>query len=305
VNHLFQNFTILFQLEAGLKGCGWKTARLLAQSELAKSLFLAASESSSQAVLEDFLCDWRSKFLTLLMHDPQNILGRSYPSLAKDIIDTFPSVDVVFRYAQPLTSWTIDRIPDTKSWQLRRPCLTKIATLCEKYFSWGSSGDIVSRFKETLWPGIVVRHLLLVRNNALNFLRTNIIYMQLPDPDECLAQYASKSFVTDGSPNIHILRICQERLGPGAHSTNPNVIGYTIQIATHGVLHDSALGLDPALHSLVQESDCHMTSFWIPGSILKSALPNLVKHFKGRKVVPQAINYPSVHFTVLRSTVQY
>jgi Holliday junction resolvase YEN1 len=236
------------------------------------------------------------------VHDPQNILGRRYPLLAKNITDTFPSVDVVLQYAQPITSWTMDQIPDTKSWQLRRPCLTEIATLCEKYFSWGSTGDIVSRFKETLWPGITVRHLLLVRNIVLNFLRTDIIYMQLPDTDECLAQYASEGFFTDGSlTNIHILRICQARLGPGARSTNPNVSGYTIQIATHGVLCDTALGLDPALQSLVQESDCHMTSFWVPGSILSSALPNLVKYFKGKEVVPPVANYFPVRFTVLGS----
>jgi hypothetical protein len=86
---------------------------------------------------------------------------------------------------------------------------------------------------------------------CFEFLRTDIIYMELPNPEECLARYASKSFVTDGSlTNIHILRICQARLGPGAHSTNPNVSGFTIQIATHAVLHDTALGLDPALQSL-------------------------------------------------------
>ena len=126
--------------------------------------------SSSRAGLRDFLRDWRIKFRILLVHDPQNILGRKYPQLAKNITDTFPSLDVVLQYAQPLTSWSINQIPDTKSWQLRRPSLTKIAMLCEKYFSWGSSGDIVSRFKETLWPGITVRHLLLVRNIILNFL---------------------------------------------------------------------------------------------------------------------------------------
>ena len=119
--------------------------------------------SSSQAGLQDFLHDWRPKFQTLLAHDPQNILGQRYPLLAKNITNTFPSVDIVLQYARPLTSWTMDQIPDTKSWQLRRPYLTKIATLCEKYFSWGSSGDIVSHFRETLWPGITVRHLLLVR----------------------------------------------------------------------------------------------------------------------------------------------
>ena len=128
--------------------------------------------------------------------------------------------------------------------------------------------------------------------------------MQLPNPDEYLARYASKSFVTDGSPtNIHILRICQARLGPGAYSTNPNVSGYTIQIATYDVLHDTALGLDTESQSLTHKSDCHTTAFWVAGSILKSALPNLVKHFTGeRKVVPLVENYPPVRFTVLRST---
>ena len=165
---VYFKFSIFYQV--GLKGCGWKTACLLAQSELARSLFLAASLSSSQAGLRNFLRDWRPKLRTLLAHDPQNILGRRYPLLAKNITDTFPSVDIVLQYAQPLTSWTMDQIPDTNSWQLRQPCLTKIATLCEKYFSWGSSGDIVSRFKETLWPGITIRHLLLVRNIVLIFL---------------------------------------------------------------------------------------------------------------------------------------
>lgn len=73
-----------------------------------------------------------------------------------------------------------------------------------------------------------------------------------------------------------------------------NVSGYTIQIATHGVLHETALGLDPALRSVMQESNCRTTSFWVPGSILWSELPNLVKHFKGRKVFPPVENYPSM-----------
>ena len=123
--------------------------------------------------------------------------------------------------------------------------------------------------------------------------------MQLPDPDDYLSQYTSKGFVTDESPNIHILRICQARLGLDAYSTNPNVSGYTIQIATYSVFHDTALGLDPAMRSLMQESDCHTTSFWVPGSILMYALPNLVKYFKGKKVIPPAENYPLVRLHLL------
>jgi len=130
--------------------------------------------------------------------------------------------------------------------------------------------------------------------------------MQLPDPDERLARYASEGFVTDVSPtNIHILRICEARLGPGTHSANPNVSGYTIQIAKHGVLHDTALGLDPALQSLM-ESDCGTISFWVPGSILRSAMPNLVKYFKGKKVDLPVENFPPVRYSsqILDRTIQ-
>jgi hypothetical protein len=126
--------------------------------------------------------------------------------------------------------------------------------------------------------------------------------MQLPDRDERLARYASDSFDTDGLlTNIHILRIHQARLGPGAQSTNPNVSGYTIQIATHGVIHDTALGLDIGLQSLTRESDCRTTSFWVAGSILRSALPNLVKYFKGKNVVlpVENLSYPPVRCTIL------
>jgi len=60
----------------------------------------------------------------------------------------------------------MDQVPNTASWQRRQPHLTEIAALCEKFFSWGSSGDIVSRFKNTLWPGIAIQHLLQVRNKS-------------------------------------------------------------------------------------------------------------------------------------------
>ncbi|KAF8969668.1 PIN domain-like protein [Flammula alnicola] len=256
--------------KVGLEGCGWKTARLLAQSELAKSLFIAASKSTSRAGLKEFLCDWRRKFRTLLAHDPQNMLGRKYPSLVKNVTDSFPLIDLILQYAQPLTSWTMDRIPNTSSWQLRQPRLTEIATLCEKFFSWGSSGDIVSRFKKTLWQGIAIRQLR-------------------------VALYASDTRVSEGLlTNIHVLRICQARLGPGSRSTHPDVNGYTIQISTHGLLHDTALGLDATLRSLTLESDCTKISFWIPGSILRAALPNLVRQFQGRNAVLPVVNYPSV-----------
>ena len=73
---------------------------------------------------------------------------------------------MILQYAQPLTSWTMDQVPNTASWQPHQPCLTEIAVLCEKFFSWGSSGDIVMCFKNTLWLGIAIQHLLQVQKKS-------------------------------------------------------------------------------------------------------------------------------------------
>lgn len=94
--------------------------------------------------------------------------------------------------------------------------------------------------------------------------------------------------------NIHILRICQARLGPGARSTHPDVSGYTIQIATAAVLRETALGLDATLCPLTLEYDCTKISFWMPGSILTTVFPGLVRQFKQQKIIQPTKTYPSV-----------
>ena len=61
VSHLDPFFlSILFKSKpkVGLDGCGWKTAHLLAQSELTTTLFTAASTLTSRSELQNFLCYW-------------------------------------------------------------------------------------------------------------------------------------------------------------------------------------------------------------------------------------------------------
>lgn len=128
------------------------------------------------------------------------------------------------------------------------------------------------------------------------------ILIQRPTVDEYLAQYASEDIILgpERLTTIMIYRICQARLGPGAFSTHPDVIGYTIQISTHGVIHDTALGLDSnsQLLTLAQESDCPKISFWIPGSVLTVTLPELVKRFTGKKAIPPLGNYSPVRYYI-------
>jgi hypothetical protein len=123
------------------------------------------------------------------------------------------------------------------------------------------------------------------------------ILIQRPTVDEILAQYASDIIPgPERLTTMHVLRICQARLGPGARSTHPDTFGYTIQISTHGVINDTALGLDSDSRSLIldQESDCPKISFWIPGSVLTVTLPELVKRFTGKKAIPSLGNYSPV-----------
>jgi hypothetical protein len=141
-------------------------------------------------------------------------------------------------------------------------------------------------------------------NHFKQLMWADVILIQHPTVDENLAQYASDIIPRpERLSTIHILRICQARLGPGASSTHPDVFGYTIQISTHGVIHDTALGLDSDLRSLTldQESDCPKISFWIPGSVLMVTLPELVKRFTGKKAIPPLKNYSHVcHYICFR-----
>ena len=125
-------------------------------------------------------------------------------------------------------------------------------------------------------------------NDCIQFMWADAILIQHPTVNEKLSQYASdiipgpKQLTT-----IHVLRICQAHLGPGARSTHPDVFSYTIQISTHGIIRNTALGLDFDSQSLIldKESDCPKISFWIPGSVLRVTLPELVKQFTGKKAI--------------------
>ena len=139
-------------------------------------------------------------------------------------------------------------------------------------------------------------------NHVIWFVGADTNLIQRPTVDEHLAQYASEDIIPgpERLTTIHVLRICQARLGPGARSMHPDVIGYTIQISTHGVIHDTALGLDSdsRLLTLAQESDCPRTSFWIPGSVLRVTLPELVKRFTGKKAILPFGNYSPVRYYI-------
>uniref|UniRef100_A0A0D2PKX7 XPG-I domain-containing protein n=1 Tax=Hypholoma sublateritium (strain FD-334 SS-4) TaxID=945553 RepID=A0A0D2PKX7_HYPSF len=266
----------------GLRGCGWKTACQIAQTPLADSLFTAATHLPSKQSLDAFLADWRKSFRILLEQDPDNELSHTFPSLAQNVTNLkFPPVDIVLLYAQPVTSWSTGySLPDKSSWCLRQPCLSEIGVLCEKYFSWGSSGEFVARAEKTLWPGVAVRYLLSHKQSSDE---EALQYITDPPQNTCSIGY------------LHIPHIFHARLGPGPASTRPEVVGFTVQTFSRNFINETIARLDDETKSLITDaisSSAEKISFWIPESILLSANPGSVKRYKGKR--PTAPMYTSI-----------
>ncbi|KAF8816797.1 PIN domain-like protein [Phlegmacium glaucopus] len=240
----------------GLAGCGPTIVHKLAQSELAPSLFRAVSDLLREA-LSDFLADWRQTL--------------NYPAVARNISSKFPSIDVLLRYACPVTSWMTDTIPDTSCWTFCQPDIMAIALLCEKSFSWGTSGQIVARFQQNVCA---------------------------PDPNVDIKCYMDGSLSEGSFTHSGILHIYQVKLGPGSPSTGANINGYVIKISASTLICDTIVNLDDICHHLALNTPVQGCSVWIPAAILASALPLMVQWFHdkstgktGRVISP---SYPPV-----------
>ena len=55
-------------------------------------------------VVKDFLSKWRALLYRILATDPLHILGQRYLSLAKNIPESFPAVDIVNALLHPVAS---------------------------------------------------------------------------------------------------------------------------------------------------------------------------------------------------------
>lgn len=139
------------------------TAVQLAQTELASSLFTATQQLSS-VELADFLVMWRAQLVHELSQDPHHVLGRKCPVLASQIPAAFPEANILRFYAFPCTSRTssVGNEPKRSDWANVEPNLEQLGALCEKYFSWGTSRQLIQRFQSYVWPGTCIRYLMKV-----------------------------------------------------------------------------------------------------------------------------------------------
>jgi len=145
---------------AGLSRCGPGIAHGLAKCGLGDEL-LEAAQSLPRDELPEFLTRWRESLRNELRTNSRGHLGSKKPSLAKLIPDSFPDIDVLLSYTNPIISATdagARRTHTPPRWD-REPDLGKIARVCELHFEWGLKDTIIKRFRTVLWPSMVLRAL--------------------------------------------------------------------------------------------------------------------------------------------------
>jgi holliday junction resolvase YEN1 len=142
---------------SGLDRCGIKTAVALAQCGFGDSLYQAALNLEGKQ-LADFLDNWRHEVKHELKTNSRNIIGKKFVALANSLPSSFPSIEVLNSYVNPVTSASLGRPfnPGDIRWD-KEPDISKIAQTCEQYFEWGYREAIVKRFRTVIWPGAVLR----------------------------------------------------------------------------------------------------------------------------------------------------
>ncbi|KAH9939893.1 PIN domain-like protein, partial [Amylocystis lapponica] len=142
--------------QSGLSGCGPHIAHTLTHYGLGESLY-AAANSLDRLLLPAFLDVWRETLRSTLRNDPKGYLGRRYPTLASAVGNDFPDIQVLDAYVHPLVS-------DLSKTDLVFPVgevahfdLGRVAQLCGRYFSWGISTGLVTKFQTLVWPGAIMR----------------------------------------------------------------------------------------------------------------------------------------------------
>ncbi|KAG2755631.1 hypothetical protein P692DRAFT_20815165 [Suillus brevipes Sb2] len=135
----------------GLPGCGWKTARGLAQYGVGDDLLQEARAHSltpHHEGLKDFICGW----------DPLGHIGQRHPKFSDNFPDNFLDVSVVLAYVKPpISAQPVNR--DSHSFIGSKVLdLENLAYLCP--VTDAESMGTMGKLQDCIWPGICIRVLL-------------------------------------------------------------------------------------------------------------------------------------------------
>ena len=219
-----------------------------------------------------YLVGWRDQLRRIFIS--ANWLGyRHYPKLAASIGDHYPPISVLEKYVRPVTSWTISEVPDASQWVARIPDLSKMTQLCERLFTWGTSGGIADMLSKHVWAGMCLRVLLQVSCFCLiilNWILTSGLQR---------GGHTGTTSMSGGLPVVTRIKKAVASRGRAA-----GVQMYQVEASTGpllDVINASLRGLRPQQRQPLQLPP--QVTLRVLASVVDQALPDLVHQFKNRK----------------------
>lgn len=116
-----------------------------------------------------WLNDWREELKEELKTNSRGLCGRRNPAIANNLPDTFPALETLDNYVQPVTTLTRPEAAKTFDWSKPFDLPALINFVTTRLF-WEHQ-DIMRRLKsdKCVWPGIILRQLL--QRDTTNILK--------------------------------------------------------------------------------------------------------------------------------------
>lgn len=145
--------------DKGLHRCGSLTALGLVRCGVGDGLrrALMYSHSPSVQLRLDIFDDWRQELRDHLACDPSKKIGRLHPSLAAALPDSFPPLNAVKLYLEPVVA-PIDGFPIGDP---QPPDVRVLAPLMQELLGWEDRDKILDAFRSVVWPAVVLKEILL------------------------------------------------------------------------------------------------------------------------------------------------
>ncbi|KAF8583496.1 hypothetical protein K439DRAFT_1239465, partial [Ramaria rubella] len=117
---------------------------------------VSAVKTSSHAELDAFIPIWCDALWMELCTNASGCGAQKFPTIAENVADNFPSLDVLLSYVVPITSGQAGLGRADTLWH-KEVDVGKVTRVCEMYFEWGIESTIIKRFRTLIWPGAVLR----------------------------------------------------------------------------------------------------------------------------------------------------
>ncbi|KAJ7347997.1 hypothetical protein DFH08DRAFT_155965 [Mycena albidolilacea] len=143
--------------------------------------------SNAGQELDHKLAAWRNALREELHTNSHGGLGKRCPKLAESIVDTFPRLEVVRLYMNPLTSTSpqyVGPVPNSNAWTPQEPNIPALSDFCSSLFGW-SGEHLLNKLNSNLWPGVTFRMFascFVVYNTSLKAIvlpRTNAVVLKV------------------------------------------------------------------------------------------------------------------------------